>query len=125
MNINLHGGDPEKYRGLDSHLWSIYHEDWASLVSTLHVVSKDLDAGDIIEKRSIDLLKTKDLYSLRAANTLNCINMSLLALDYFKNKGTFQLSPQTQKGRYYSFMPTVLKEVCVKKFCKYRQRNGN
>ena len=50
MNINLHGGDPEKYRGLDSHLWSIYHEDWASLVSTLHVVSKDLDAGDSIEK---------------------------------------------------------------------------
>ena len=23
--LNLHGGDPEHYRGLDSHLWTIYH----------------------------------------------------------------------------------------------------
>ena len=37
--LNLHGGDPEKYRGLDSHLWAIYHSDFDSLSITLHVVA--------------------------------------------------------------------------------------
>src|SRR5689334_13236542 len=28
--LNLHGGDPEYYRGLDTHLWAIYHNDFAN-----------------------------------------------------------------------------------------------
>ena len=29
----------QKYRGLDSHYWSIYHKDFESLVTTLHRVT--------------------------------------------------------------------------------------
>src|SRR3954469_12397642 len=36
--VNLHGGDPEEYRGLDTHLWAIYHRDFGALVTTLHAV---------------------------------------------------------------------------------------
>ena len=46
--FNLHGGDPEKYRGLDSHYWSIYHNDFKSLITTLHKVRPILDTGEIV-----------------------------------------------------------------------------
>jgi len=38
--VNLHGGDLRHYRGLDSHMWSIYHNDFESLITTLHYVQK-------------------------------------------------------------------------------------
>lgn len=52
--INLHGGDPENYRGLDSILWSLYHKDHAGLVTTLHKVDERFDTGDIIFKKKIN-----------------------------------------------------------------------
>ena len=45
--FNLHGGNPEEFRGLDSHYWSIYHNNF-NLYSCLHKLSYKLDDGDII-----------------------------------------------------------------------------
>ena len=53
--LNLHGGDPEKYRGLDTHLWAVYHSDFDSLVTTLHVLATRLDTGDIVRQGHIPL----------------------------------------------------------------------
>ena len=38
--VNLHGGDLRHYRSLDSHMWSIYHNDFKYLITTLHYVKK-------------------------------------------------------------------------------------
>ncbi|KKL04655.1 hypothetical protein LCGC14_2613900, partial [marine sediment metagenome] len=43
--VNLHGGDAEKYRGLDSHLWAVYHNDFDSFFVTLHHVNEKFDDG--------------------------------------------------------------------------------
>lgn len=67
--INLHGGDPNYYRGLDSHLWSIYHGDYKSIQSCLHYVSEKLDTGKIIQKKRINLKKNTKLHQLRCQNT--------------------------------------------------------
>jgi len=117
--INLHGGDPEFYRGLDSHLWTIYHNDFDHLTTTIHHVNRHLDDGRIIMKMNIPIYKNMKLYHLRKSNTDVCIKLVRYALNIFQNEGTFPSIPQNNTGRYYSFMPSVLKDVCITSFEKH------
>jgi len=117
--INLHGGDPEKYRGLDSHLWAIYHSDYNSLIVTLHRLNPILDDGEIILQSPIKMFPGMLLHNLRLHNTEVCIKLTTSALDMYERFGKFTSRKQQRKGRYYSFMPSVLKEICMHKFEKY------
>ena len=117
--INLHGGDPQFYRGLDSHLWAIYHKEFSYLKVCLHKVNKRIDDGEIIELRTIIIKKDLELFMLRSENTRLCIKATLSALKKYEEVDYFQSFDQKSKGRYYSFMPSVLKEICLKNFNQY------
>ncbi len=117
--VNLHGGDPERYRGLDTMLWAIYHRDFDALVTTLHRVEARLDAGDIVLRASIPLHRGMALHELRRHNTELCIDLTLSALESFNRRGRYLAHPQRQLGRYYSFMPASLKELCEKRFRRF------
>lgn len=117
--LNFHGGDPEKYRGLDSHLWSIYHRDFKSLVATLHHVNVTLDDGELVYRERIPLQTNMKLHQLRVANTKLCVKLARKAIDEFKVMGKFRAEKQNEIGRYYSYMPAVLKEICLHRFEKY------
>lgn len=121
--INLHGGDPQRYRGLDTHLWSIYHGEFSGLVTTIHRLNHKLDDGDIILQSSLKLTKDMELHQLRSVNTRVCIDLTLGALDIYKRRGDFISHPQLTTGRYYSFMPTCLKDICVQKFNRFIKRH--
>ncbi len=114
--INLHGGDPEEYRGLDSHMWAIYHREFRALITTLHHVDTSLDNGQIISQQDIIIRPKMKLNELRRANTEVCITLIENALKYRKETGYFASTAQKKRGRMYSFMPTPLKEICVKRF---------
>ena len=75
--FNLHGGNPEEYRGLDSHYWSIYYNDFNNLVSCIHILNKKLDDGKIIFKAKLKIPKKTKIHQLREINTKICINISL------------------------------------------------
>ena len=117
--LNLHGGNPERYRGLDTHLWAIYHDDFHDLVTTLHHVDADLDTGDIVLQSELRFEPNTQLHQMRTINTKVCINLSLISLYAFQYIGFLPSRRQVRCGRYYSFMPAVLKEVCVRKFDRY------
>ncbi len=117
--LNLHGGDPERYRGLDTHLWAIYHGDFAGLSTTLHRVNSRLDDGQIIANLPIPICHGMELHQLRQANTEVCVRLTSECLAHFERRGEIVSRPQSSQGRYYSFMPQVLKEICVGKFSKY------
>lgn len=117
--VNLHGGDPEEYRGLDSHLWAIYHRDWSALTTTLHFVNEHFDDGGIIQQATVPLRRGMELHELRAANTETCAAITLAALRMYERSGRFSSRPQQRSGRYYSFMPTPLKAMCVEHFARY------
>lgn len=117
--INLHGGDPEEYRGLDSHFWAIYHKDFDKLITTLHHLNEKFDDGDIISQKTIPLNSDIQLHELRRYNTERCVELTLSAIDMYKRYGKFISKPQRKRGRYYSFMPSALKEVCLNQFVKY------
>jgi methionyl-tRNA formyltransferase len=117
--INLHGGDPEYYRGLDSHLWSIFHGDYDSLMTTLHFVSSGIDTGPIILQDQLPLSKVHFLYQLRSVNTETCVQLVSTAINQLLSVGKLCSRPQRNLGRYYSAMPSVLKEVCANKYLEY------
>ncbi len=120
--INLHGGDPQYYRGLDSHLWAIYHKDFCQLKVSLHKLNRFLDDGEIIQQKSIKITKDLELYMLRSINTKICVELTLSALEKFSKIGYFKKTPQKSTGRYYSFMPSVLKEICLSNFNQYLKK---
>jgi methionyl-tRNA formyltransferase len=117
--LNLHGGDPEYYRGLDSHLWAIYHGDFDNLVTTLHVLNETLDDGPIVGIRAIPLQRDMRLHHLRRRNTECAVELTRVALQELRHTGQIVSRKQRQAGRYYSFMPSVLKDLCVRRFEKH------
>jgi methionyl-tRNA formyltransferase len=117
--LNLHGGDPALYRGLDSHLWAIYHKDFGNLVTTLHTLTYDLDAGDIVGKLQLPLVRNMRLAHLRAINTRACIDLCKDAIHSAYQPSGIPRYKQPSVGRYYSFMPSCLKELCVGYFEKH------
>lgn len=114
--LNLHGGHPEEYRGLDTHLWAIYHRDFANLVTTLHHMDAGLDTGDIIFQSAIPLHRGMKLHELRAANTKVCVDLVITAIEALERMGHLPARKQLKRGRYYSFMPSALKEIAVRNF---------
>ena len=114
--LNLHGGNPEQYRGLDTHLWAIYHGDFPNLVTTLHFADEGLDTGAIVAQTGVPLHREMELHELGVANTQACVELTGLALAALEAHGRVPARPQLQRGRYYSFMPAVLKERCVERF---------
>ncbi|WP_300302016.1 formyltransferase family protein [Ferrovibrio sp.] len=117
--LNLHGGDPEQYRGLDTHLWAIWHRDFYALSTCLHRVATGLDTGDILACLPIDIRPDAALHQLRKANTETCVTLARLAIHQLESTGHLLTRPQRQSGRYYSFMPAALKSVCIEHFARY------
>ena len=114
--LNLHGGDPQRYRGLDSHLWSVYHRDLGALVTTLHLVNEKLDDGNIVSVGSLDLGQIETLYQLRALNTEMAVDITLGTLASIEAVGRAISYQQTTIGRYYSAMPGELLDLCRARF---------
>lgn len=120
--FNLHGGDPEEYRGLDTHLWAIFHRDFKALVTTLHHLELKLDTGDIIAQAPIMIEPGLKLEALRAANTELCVQIVLSTLNSLESSGNVGSRKQQRLGRYYSAMPATLKGVCKERFDRYTSR---
>ena len=58
-------------------------------------------------------------YELRYYNTLNCIKLTeKLIFEIIRNK-KIKLKSQKIQGRYYTAMPSSLKDYCIKKFENY------
>lgn len=117
--INLHGGNPEEYRGLDSILWSMYHKDFKNLYTTLHFVDPKFDSGKIIFKKKIKFLKSTKFEEIRSINTINCNKLVIQYLNYLKRGKKILALKQKKKGRYYSAIPANLIDTCIVNFNNY------
>ena len=117
--LNLHGGNPEEYRGMDTHLWAIYHGDFENLVTTLHVVDPELDTGAIVGQATLRFEPGARLHELRAVNTRACVDLCAAAALSLERLGRLPERAQVKRGRYYSSMPAVLKPRCVERFEKW------
>lgn len=119
--LNLHGGNPEMYRGLDSHYWTIYHSDFDNLVTTIHHVDENYDTGPLVSSRKLQIAPYMELHQLRSINTDACVVLTGEVLEGIADGRGVESISQRQSGRYYSAMPTVLKDCCKTKFDRYVQ----
>ena len=116
--INVHRGIVDRYKGLDSDLWAIYHDDFNNIGTTIHMVDENLDSGNIIQQKKLILAKDMKVFQLRYYTTLIAVDLIIDAFrDY--NNGILETKKQENDSRYYSFMPLELKKVVDKKFNKY------
>tara|TARA_B100000287_G_C20623748_1_gene776945 strand:- start:974 stop:1687 length:714 start_codon:yes stop_codon:yes gene_type:complete len=116
--INIHRGIAEEYRGLDSDLWAIYHEDYKNLGVTIHQVDQELDTGKISYCETLKIDNTMKIFHLRFYTTILAYNLMKKTILDFMN-GNAKFFNQEKIGRYYSAMPIQLKKETDLKFQKY------
>ena len=113
--INIHLGNAVEYRGLDTNLWAIYHNDFENIGVTIHFVDSELDTGDVITYKKVNISNKTKIHQLRFFEMQLASKLLQSTLNnYFK--GNLVAEKQKKKGRYYSFMPIDLKKLVVKKF---------
>ena len=120
-SFNLHGGDPNYYRGLDSHLWSIWHGDTRGMKTCLHRLSNELDEGEIFQMQKLDLTNIFKLCQIRSVNTQICVELTQNLINALRVSENINLNKQHSTGRYYSFMPSDLKTITDMRFPKFRE----
>ena len=119
--INVHRGVAQRYRGLDSDLWAIYHSDYENIGVTIHKVERTLDTGEIIGQQRLKILKNMKIYQIRYYTTLIATDLVVESVkNYLDN--ILKWDKQEKRGRYYSFMPLVLKKTVAKKFHRFSER---
>ena len=116
--LNVHRGISQDYRGLDLDLWAIYHSDWAGIGATIHFVEAQLDTGAIVAQQRLKLMAGMKCHELRFHTTVSATLMMGSTLQSYL-VGRIAAQPQTRVGRYYSFMPLVLREIVAKRFDRH------
>ena len=115
--LNVHMGIAEKYRGLDSNLWAWYHNDYKSVGVTLHKLDKSLDTGKIFKSQNLKINKKTKIWHLRYLEYNLAVKLLMISFKSF-GKNKLNLRKQKQIGRYYSFMPTVIKNKILNNVIK-------
>jgi hypothetical protein len=62
-----------------------------------------------------------NLYASRAINTKVCVDLAFAAFEIIDCGLQFLRCKQSKRGKYYSAMPEVLKDICVKNFTRLKQ----
>ena len=114
--VNIHRGYIQKYRGLDSDYWTLYHKDYSNLGVTLHYIDHNLDTGNIIDQKFLNIDKKFKIFKLRFLTTKLSIYMVENFLKKYIYKKKITSLKQKKIGRYYSFMPKVLIKQIEKGF---------
>ena len=107
--LNVHMGVASQYRGLDSNLWAWYHHDWENMGVTLHQLDSDLDTGNVFETKHLTLPLDVKIWQLRFYESELAAKLTLEAIRAFQSN-ELHLKKQVKLGRYYSFMPSVIKK---------------
>ncbi len=62
--VNIHTGQVEHYRGVDSSLWAMYDNRPDLIGATLHYIDKTIDAGSVIDTKGVDLDRFDNLNTI-------------------------------------------------------------
>lgn len=117
--INVHRGIINKYRGIDSELWAVYHSDFKNIGVAIHEVDIMLDSGRVYLEKKMHIDKETQLYNLRYHTTIlatKLVNKFLNDYIVLKKIG----KNQKKLGRYYSYMPLLIKKTLSKKLSNYK-----
>ena len=115
--LNFHPGDLPFYRGSSAPEWQIFEEK--QIIATCHLIDKDLDAGDIVGKKKLDL-DYSDYYSMRAGIYPKIASFLVNILNQIiKDNGIKNLVKQNKDlANYRNYIGDDIIEVLKKKMKK-------
>lgn len=114
--INAHPGYIPNCRGLDAFKWAIVEKQPIG-VST-HLLGEDIDAGDVIERRIIDVNMYDTFHAVAQRVYENEVSMLIEAIEQIDNKGTTFI--ETGKFPLHKRMPNNLEKNLFELFEQYK-----
>jgi methionyl-tRNA formyltransferase len=100
--VNVHDSLLPEYRGIMPSFWVLRHEEHRTGV-TVHRMVPELDAGDILIQREIDIKPDDSYHTLRLRTAVNSGKALVDALDDIATNSCDPESINTSQGSYYSF----------------------
>ena len=116
--LNVHRGIASEYRGLDSEFWAIYHNDFNNIGVTIHKVDEHLDTGPYTFMEPLPLHQDMKIWQLEYFMTVLATELTSRSLRNYYN-GNLVFHQQKQRGRYYSFFPTIFMKKFAARFHRY------
>jgi len=98
--LNLHGGLPQKYRGVWTTLWAMYNEEPEYIGSTVHFVDTGVDTGNIIYQGRPDITADDNPEILYTKVVKLGVEMMIQAIDDIEND-KIESYPQKKLGNLY------------------------
>ncbi len=116
--INFHPGLIPEVRGLDALLWSIRND--IPLGVTSHLIDEKVDAGTILERRTIDLQLDDTIFDL--SERLYEIQLNMLPNAIERALNSFGEKVSCQSGRYNRKMNGDMERETINMLPKYLKR---
>lgn len=98
--LNLHGGLPQKYRGVWTTLWAVYNEEPEYIGPTVHFVDSGVDTGNIIYQGRPDITTDDNPETLYVKVVKLGVEMMIQAINDIEN-GKIESYPQKKVGDLY------------------------
>lgn len=115
--INSHPGLSPYARGLDAYKWSIYYD--LPLGVTTHYLGDYIDAGEILERRRINIKEFDTFHSVAQRIYENEIDMLVNALAKIKDEHEYVVPT----GEVFKRMETEKEKTLFRKFEEIKNRN--
>ena len=116
--INFHPGMIPEARGLDALLWSIRND--ISLGVTSHLIDERVDAGKILERRTIDLHEDDTIFDL--SERLYELQLEMLPLAIDRAQESMTEDVDFESGTYNRKMNGDMERETVAMLSKYLER---
>lgn len=110
--INSHPGYIPQSRGLDSYKWSLYYGDYIGV--TTHFIGDYVDAGEIIERRIIDVTCFDSFHSI--AQKVYDVEIDMLVNSIFLLDKTHMYIIPENGNQIYKRMPEEIERELAKRF---------
>ncbi|WP_196805269.1 formyltransferase family protein [Butyrivibrio sp. NC3005] len=117
--INSHPGYIPNCRGLDSFKWAIVEDQ--PIGATTHIVGEYVDAGLVIERRKIPILKYDTFHSVAQRVYENEISMLVDAIERYKQQECINILPGD--SIVHKRMPKEIEVNIFDLFQKYKDKH--
>ncbi len=114
--VVLHAGNPEDFRGADTHLWAVYHGLTDDLQSIVQYADENPNTGAILRALPVHLADGTPLAGLRKAVTEGCVTGALKVMQFFADGGMLTVNHLQRIGKLYTPMPAAVKDYCLAQY---------
>jgi folate-dependent phosphoribosylglycinamide formyltransferase PurN len=99
---NIHGGLSPWYKGNITHFWPSYMLEPQMTGMTIHNLTQDLDAGDVVHQNIAELIKGDGVHDVACRVVLGIAKELPMVIKKFENEGRIQKFPHKLKGKLWT-----------------------